>query len=111
MNNRETILTSKADIEAAPLGDYHFPPQSGSFTGTLVYRRWHPKKPALLCYFDADDGNQYVLMAWWQSWGVPYCPKKTHINFADEVLEGSRWYCEYQKKEKGYIAWQTAACL
>lgn len=67
---KETILNSVAKIAAAPLEDYTFPSDAGSFTGTLTYRKWHRNKPALLCYFDTDDGNKYMLMVWWNSWGV-----------------------------------------
>lgn len=38
--------------------------------------------------------------------GVNYAPAETHINFVDEVMDGSRWHCVYQKKANGYIRWR-----
>lgn len=105
---RETILKSKAKIEAAPLDNYCYPNTDGSFTGTLSYRKWHPRKACLLCYFDTDDGEKLILPAWWQSWGISYSPKWTHLSFADDVIEESRWYCEYQKTSGGFTSWKTA---
>lgn len=105
---RAQIIRSKADRQAAPLQEYHFPEKSGQFTGTLTYRCWHRSKPMLLCYFDTDDGRKLMLAVWWQSWGVNYSPSETLINFCDEVSNGSRWRCTYRKKENGYIRWTQA---
>ena len=106
--NRAQIIRSKEGWQAAPLEEYRFPEEGGSFTGTLVYRCWHRNKPMLLCYFDTDDGRKMKLAAWWQSWGVSYSPSETHISFTDVVMNGSRWKCTYCKKENGYIRWQRA---
>ena len=86
---RAQIIRCKADRDAAPINDYRYPDESGSFTGTLTFRCWHRSKPMLLCFFDADDGRKIKLSVWWQSWGVNYSPSKTLINFADEVFDGS----------------------
>ena len=99
---RAQIIRCKADRDAAPMNDYRYPEESGSFTGTLTFRCWHRSKPMLLCFFDADDGRKIKLSVWWQSWGVNYSPSKTLINFADEVFDGSRWHCTYRKKSNGY---------
>ena len=87
---RAQIIRCKADRDAAPMNDYRYPEESGSFTGTLTFRCWHRSKPMLLCFFDADDGRKIKLSVWWQSWGVNYSPSKTLINFADEVFDGSQ---------------------
>ena len=105
---RAQIIRCKADRDAAPINDYRYPEESGSFTGTLTFRCWHRNKPMLLCFFDADDGRKIKLSVWWQSWGVNYSPSKTLINFADEVFDGSRWHCTYRKKSNGYIRWERA---
>lgn len=105
---RAQIIRTQADREAAPLSEYRIPTEDGEFTGTLAFRCWHRNKPMLLCCFDADDGRKVMLQAWWQSWGVNYSPKETLINFADEVLNGSRWRCTYRRKANGYLSWRTA---
>ena len=78
---RAQIIRCKADRDAAPMNDYRYPEESGSFTGTLTFRCWHRSKPMLLCFFDADDGRKIKLSVWWQSWGVNYSPSKTLVNF------------------------------
>lgn len=105
---RDEIIRTVADRENAPLGQYYYPSETGSFTGILRYRCWHKNKPMLLCYFDSDDGDRYILPAWWQSWGVSYSPKETLINFADEVSNNTRWECSFRVNEKGYVNWRTA---
>ena len=99
---RAQIIRCKADRDSAPMNDYRYPEESGSFTGTLTFRCWHRSKPMLLCFFDADDGRKIKLSVWWQSWGVNYSPSKTLINFADEVFDGSRWHCTYRKGSVKY---------
>ena len=105
---RAQIIRVQAIREMAPLNDYHHPEESGEFTGTLTFRCWHRNKPMLLCHFDTDDGQKIVLQVWRQGWGICYSPAQTHINFADEVFDGSRWRCTYRKKENGYIRWLSA---
>ena len=105
---RGQIIRTKAGRENAPLDEYSYPTDSGEFTGTLMFRCWHRNKPMLLCCFDTDDGHKFKLPVWWQSWGVNYAPAETHINFADEVEDGTRWRCVYQKKANGYIRWRRA---
>ena len=51
---RAQIIRCKADRDAAPMNDYRYPEESGSFTGTLTFRCWHRSKPMLLCFFDAE---------------------------------------------------------
>ena len=63
---RAQIIRCKADRDAAPMNDYRYPEESGSFTGTLTFRCWHRSKPMLLCFFDADDGRKIKLSVWWQ---------------------------------------------
>ena len=38
---RAQIIRCKADRDAAPMNDYRYPEESGSFTGTLTFRCWH----------------------------------------------------------------------
>lgn len=88
---RAQIIRCKADRDSAPMNDYRYPEESGSFTGTLTFRCWHRSKPMLLCFFDADDGRKIKLSVWWQSWGVNYSPSKTltwHLGWRPEVR---RW--------------------
>jgi hypothetical protein len=108
---RDQIIRTRAGREAAPLEAYSYPKDSGEFTGMLSFRCWHKNKPMLLCYFDTDDGQKLMLAVWWQSWGVNYSPAEAYINFADEVLNGSRWRCVYRKKENGYIRWYEAELI
>lgn len=42
---RAQIIRCKADRDAAPMNDYRYPEESGSFTGTLSFRCWHRSKP------------------------------------------------------------------
>ena len=35
---RAQIIRCKADRDAAPMNDYRYPEESGSFTGTLTFR-------------------------------------------------------------------------
>ncbi len=108
---RAQIIRVQAIREMAPLDDYHHPEETGEFTGTLTFRCWHKNKLMLLCHFDTDDGQKIVLQVWRQDWGVCYSPSETHINFADEVFDGSRWRCTYRKKGNGYIRWLRAEPL
>lgn len=108
---RVQIIRTREGRDTAPLDDYSYPKNTGEFIGTLAFRCWHKNKPMLLCYFDTDDGRKIVLPVWQQDWGVCYSPSETHINFADEVFDGSRWRCTYHKKENGYIRWQRAEPL
>ena len=108
---RDQIIRTAADRLAAPMYDYTYPPDSGEFTGTLSFRCWHRNKPMLLCFFDTDDGRKIKLQVWFQTWGVCYSPAETHINFADEVFDGSRWHCVYEKKDNGFIRWRRAEPL
>ncbi len=104
---RAQIICIKAGLANAPLDEYSYPTDSGEFTGTLAFRCWHPNNKMLLCYFDTDDGRQFKLPVWWQSWGVNYIPAETHINFVDEVEDGTQWRCVYQQKANGYIRWRV----
>ena len=47
---RAQIIRCKADRDSAPMNDYRYPEESGSFTGTLTFRCWHRSKPMLLCF-------------------------------------------------------------
>lgn len=97
---RAQIIRTRTARDAAPLDAYSYPEASGEFTGTLAFRCWHRNKPMLLCCFDTDDEQKIKLSVWWQSWGISYSPAEDCINFADEVLDGSRWHCTYRKKTK-----------
>lgn len=108
---RAQIIRVQAIREMAPLDDYSYPTGNSEFTGTLAFRCWHRNEPMLLCYFDTDDGRKLVLPVWNQAWGVSYSPAETHINFADEVSDGSRWRCAFKKKPNGYIRWMRAEVL
>jgi len=103
--SRKGIITTYEGRKNAPLGKYQFPPKEGSFTGTLVYRAWHQKSPCLICYFDTDDGEHFMLLAWNNH---NYSPRKSDISFADDVTNGSRWKCEFSVAKGGSISWLTA---
>jgi hypothetical protein len=108
MSSRKEIITSIDGFRNAPLGLYQFPSEVGSFVGTLMYRAWHPKKRCLMCMFDTDDGEHLVLYGWWNNL---YGAKKSRISFADDVYNGSRWKCEYDRAKGGSITWQTSELL
>jgi len=103
--SRQEIITTTEEFINTPLGKYDFPLENGCFIGTLAYRAWHPKSPCLICFFDTDNDEHYKLMAWWDK---SYCPKKSEISFADNVTNGSRWKCEFERTKKGYMLWLTA---
>lgn len=103
--SRNEIITGYANFMAAPLEKYSYPKQAGEFIGTLMYRTWHPKSKCLLSFFDTDDGEKIKLMSWWDR---NYSPKQSCISFADDVANGSRWRCAYDKGRNGAINWQTA---
>jgi len=104
--SRKEIITSTTGFKDTPLGRYQFPSEEGSFVGTLVYRAWHPSgKPCLICFFDTNDGEYFKLMAWWNN---DYAPKDRSISFANDVVNGGRWKCEYKRAPKGSMTWLTA---
>ena len=106
--NRTEIITSAEGRKNAPLEKYQFPPDEGSFIGTLVYRAWHTKSPCLVCYFDTGNSEHFKLMAWNNH---EYKPKKCDVNFADDVINSSRWKCGFVKAKGGSITWLTAEQL
>lgn len=103
--SRSEIITTFEVFRDAPLGKYQFPSEEGLFVGTLAYRAWHPRKQCLICCFDTDNGEYYKLYAWWNN---NYAPKDRTVSFADDVMNGSRWKCEYKRAPKGSITWLTA---
>ena len=103
--SRAGIITTVEGRRNAPLGIYQFPTGEGSFIGTLAYRRWHKKRPCLMCYFDTDNGEHFMLMAWNND---NYRPRKSDMSFADDVENGSRWKCEFTTAKGGSINWLTA---
>ena len=107
MSRNEIITTIKGRKEA-PLKQYSFPTEKGEFIGILKYRAWG-RKSALLCYFDTDDGKNYVLSAWWNR---EYMPRQTQISFADDVVNGTRWRCTFEISKGGSTTtWLTAEML
>ena len=107
--SRNEIITTAEGRAIAPLELYQFPSDEGSFIGTLVYRAWHPKKKCLVCYFDTDSGEHFKLMAWWKPDNEKsYRPRKSDVSFADAVVNGSRWRCEFVRAKGGSITWLTA---
>ena len=103
--SRKEIITTIEGRKNAPLEHYQFPPDEGCFVGTLAYRAWHPKGRRLVCYFDTDNGEYFKLLAWWNH---NYQPRKSKIGFADDVANGSRWKCGFDRAKGGSITWQTA---
>ena len=103
--SRHEIITTASGRRAAPLHFFEFPTEAGSFTGTLEYRAWHTKKPCLVCYFITDDEVCYKLFAWFNN---DYSPRKSGISFADDVVNGSRWKCEFEISPNGSATWLTA---
>ena len=103
--SRKEIITKHSERFEVPLEKYHYPPEEGSFIGTLTYRAWHYRSPCLVCYFDTDCGNRYRLMAWFN---YEYSPRKSGISFADEVVNGTRWKCEVERSKNGSMTWLAA---
>ena len=108
--SRKEIITTTEGFRNISFGKYQFPTEEGSFTGTLAYRAWHPSssKPCLMCFFDTDNGEHYKLYAWWDK---DYAPKDRVVSFADDVVNGSRWKCEYKRAPKGSMTWLSAEPL
>ena len=105
--SRQEIITTIEGRGNAPLSFYQFPPGEGCFIGTLAYKAWHHKRSCcLVCYFDTDSGERFKLMAW-HNYG--YQPKKSGVNFADDVMNGTRWKCVYDRAKggTGSVSWQT----
>ncbi len=57
-----------------PVWDYDYPADRGEFTGTLVHKRWVPKR-GLVCYFDTDQGEKYKLGVWYYCRTEKYRPR------------------------------------
>jgi len=107
--SRNEIITTALGFRDLPLGQYQFPTEEGSFAGTLMYRAWHPNgKRCLICFFDTDNGEHIKLYAWWD---IDYSPKDRSISFVDDVVNGSRWKCEYKRAPKGSMTWLSAEPL
>ena len=108
--SRQEIITDAKGRDDALLRNFEFPPGEGHFIGTLVHRAWHYKKPCLVCYFETVSGEKFKLMAWWQRKNGLYTPKQSGICFANDVANGSRWRCTFDRAKggTGSSSWLTA---
>jgi len=89
-----------------PTTEYSFPESIGSFTGTLVMKKW-TDKPALLCYFDTTDGEKLKLQVYWHSDNDrSYRPKNSDVDIS-EIQIGTALRVGYEKSKKGYTTWLT----
>ena len=93
-----------------PAKDYAFPTGEGSFTGTLVMKKWNGKN-ALICYFDADDGAKYKLCVWF-SYDVnrTYRPTNSTVDIS-YVDIGSTIKVAYGQTKNGKSKWLDAEVL
>lgn len=106
--NEYGILTTDEERDEASLYEYGYPKKEGSFTGTLVHRSWHPRVQCLQCYFETDEGDKYVLNAWYRpNSKSSYAPRKSKLSFAT-VEDGTKWKCIYSKTSRGFIDWEDA---
>lgn len=107
--NKSGVLTTNEERENINWREYKYPKEAGSFTGTLKYRIWDRKNPCLVCLFETDNGEEIALRAWQRnSSGVAYSPKKSSINFNEDVRDGSRWTCEWNMSKSGFADWKIA---
>lgn len=96
------------------LGDFKIPDNPiGTFTGTLVTRAW-PKKSSfrksLICYFIADDGNKYFLLAFEDLKTKVYKPRNKDLDFT-EVEIGKRFKLTYSISKSNWPNWIDAEML
>lgn len=117
------------DMSMSDTAQYHVPTEDCVFTGVFVGRRGLPVRPngwhSLECCFRADDGQKIKLYAhryyWYNKnkkygciskWAedVVYAAWNTDfpIDFAVNVVVGSRWKCEVKMSANGVAAWQRA---
>lgn len=81
------------------LKEYDFPTHSGTFTGTLMYKKKLDNKECLLCYFLSDNKEKIVLSIWKNNKTGKYSPDKSSICFLNDIGENTKWYCEYAVKK------------
>ncbi len=117
------------DMNTSETERYEIPKEPCIFTGVFVGRRGLPVPPnhwhSMECCFKADDGRRIKLFAhryYWYNrnkkygcidkWAedVVYSAWNTDfpIDFAENVIVGSRWRCEVRITENGTIAWHRA---
>lgn len=105
--NKEGIYTTKEEREHLPLKEYSFPKEAGSFQGTLDFRIWSKRTPALHCYFTTKEGMKICLPLYYEN---NYCPKKEGPSFT-EAEDGTLWECEYVMSRNGTTRWMKAKRL
>ncbi|MBE6971760.1 MAG: hypothetical protein E7446_06535 [Ruminococcaceae bacterium] len=93
-----------------PMADYDFPHGEGSFTGTLVMKRWN-KQNGLICYFDTDDGYKYKLCVWFKhDEKRAYRPSKSDIDIS-YIEIGTRLTATYGLTRNGKSKWINVKVL
>lgn len=100
-----------------PTGKIEIPPfikEEGTFDVILIEKMWS-KKMNLICVFQKEDGTMFSATAWRRKFGdhlsEHYSPRKSDIEFADE-LKRTMWRCSFQCSSNGkYINWMTAEPL
>ena len=96
------------DMNTSETERYEIPKEPCIFTGVFVGRRGLPVPPnhwhSMECCFKADDGRRIKLFAHrYYAWNTDF-----PIDFAENVIVGSRWRCEVRITENGTIAWHRA---
>lgn len=93
-----------------PMSDYDFPQGEGSFTGTLVMKRWN-KQNGLICYFNTTDGYKYKLCVWFSHDAKrAYRPAKSEVDIS-YVEIGSVVKVTYGLTRNGKSKWLEAEVL
>ena len=93
-----------------PMSDYDFPHGEGSFTGTLVMKRWN-KQNGLICYYDTNDGYKYKLCVWFShDEKRAYRPAKSEVDIS-YVEIGSVVKATYGLTRNGKSKWLEAEVL
>ena len=106
----------KFDAINYPNGKIEIPPfieEEGTFDVILIEKMWG-KRTNLICVFQKEDGTMFSTTAWrrrFDNHSEHYSPRKTDIEFADE-LKRTMWRCSFQYSSNGkYINWMTAEPL
>ena len=100
---------NQADDIGFPYFDYEFPNGGGTFTGTLVFKKWSKKaSTSLICYFDTDDGEKLKMCVWFSYDDErTYRPKQSDVDMKKAELN-TKWQISHSISRSGKTIWLTA---
>lgn len=90
-----------------PAAEYHFPKESGEFTGTLIMKKWSDSS-GLICYFETEYGEKVKLCVWFRTDPErTYRPAKSDLDLSMVEL-GAEICAKYTVTQKGKTRWEQA---